>query len=32
MKDRNSISKKFEALVANEEKAKRERSREAIHK
>ena len=30
MKDRNSISKKFEALVANEEKLKRQRSKEAI--
>ena len=30
LKDRNSISKKFEALVANEEKLKRQRSKEAI--
>ena len=30
LKDRNSLSKKFEALVANEEKLKRQRSKEAI--
>ena len=30
LKDRNSISKKFEALVANEVKVKRQRSKEAI--